>query len=77
MQQEICRVPRCPCLVGILLLLAPQSEVTATDEHMGGMGAPIGQREGGGFADAAVAPVDQGRGTCEVVALMRSLFWIF
>ena len=36
--------------------------VTATDEHMG---APIGQREGGGFADAAGSG-DQGRGTCEV-----------
>jgi len=48
--------------------------VTATDEHMG---APIGQREGGGFADAAVAPVIRAVLHARSVVLMRSLFWIF
>src|SRR5208283_2573731 len=48
--------------------------VTATDEHMG---APIGQREGGGFADAAVAPVIRAVVHARSVVLMRSLFWIF
>jgi hypothetical protein len=48
--------------------------VTATDEHVG---APIGQREGGGFADAAVTPVIRAVVPARSVVLMRSLFWIF
>ena len=48
--------------------------VTATDEHVG---APTDQREVGGFADAAVAPVIRAVVHARsVVMLMRSLFWI-